>query len=65
MPTAKQSYKIRLTENKNQIKQLQTALTKHAEKFKKNDTDWGFVGDLGHVKASLYQINVFLSKASK
>jgi len=65
MATVKETYKSRQTEIKYQIKQLQTAMIKHAEQFKKNDTNWGFVGDLGHVKEVLSELDGFLKSTKK
>ncbi len=65
MATVKETYKNRQTEIKYQIKNIQAALTKHAEQFKKNDTNWGFVGDLGHVKEVLSELDGFLKSTKK
>lgn len=65
MASVKQTYKNRQTEIKYQIKQLQTALIKHAEQFKKNDTNWGFAGDLGRVKEVLSELDGFMKSTKK
>lgn len=64
MATVKENYRERQSEIKLQIKRIQGALKKHTEKFKKNETNWGFVGDLGHVKTVLSELEDFL-KSSK
>lgn len=60
MATVKETYKKRQSEINNQIKLLQLALDAHAKKFEKNETNWGYVGDLGHIKDSISDLTTFL-----
>lgn len=60
MANAKETYKTRQKEVKSLIGQLQTTLKRHNLKFKKNETNWGYPGDLGHVKAELKELVGFL-----
>lgn len=53
MATAKETYKQRQAEIKQQLKSIEAALKKHAEAFKTNDKNWGYVGDLSHIKSNL------------
>ena len=51
--TAAQAYSRRSKEITDHIKRIQQALKKHAQKFKKEDRNWGYVGDLGHIADEL------------
>ena len=57
MPTVKETYRKRQREISRQIKKLQSYLKKYSEEFKKNDTNWGFVGDLSRLKSDLSELN--------
>jgi hypothetical protein len=64
MSTAKETYKTNEAIIKQQIKMLQEALKKHSKLFKKNETHWGFVGDLGSVKSTLSELDGFMKSAT-
>jgi triphosphoribosyl-dephospho-CoA synthetase len=42
------------------MKRLAKALTTHDREFRKDDKNWGSVGDLGHVESELHDIVRFL-----
>ncbi len=65
MATVKETYAHRQSEIKQLINKLNADLKKHAESFKKNDTNWGSVGDLGHVKTTLSELDGFLKSGKK
>lgn len=60
MATAKQTYQKHQEEIKSKIKALELALKNHAKKFSKNETNWGYVGDLGRIKELLSETNSFI-----
>jgi hypothetical protein len=60
MATVKETYKKRSSEINFLIKEIQSKLKKHESSFKKQDTNWGFVGDLGEIKIKLQEVNSFL-----
>lgn len=64
MSTAKQMYATKSKEILQQIKTIEAALKTHEKHFKKDDANWGMVGDLNHVKAQLGEIDGFLKTAN-
>ena len=52
-------YKPLQTEISFQLKEIQDKLKKHSQK-QKGSNNWGYVGDIAHVKELLGQINDFL-----
>jgi hypothetical protein len=62
-PTAKASFARVEKEVQNLVKSLDAKLKKHSEAFKKSgETDWGYVGSLGHVKNKLEDLTDFLGR---
>jgi hypothetical protein len=59
--TAKETYKKKKKEINEQIKTLQHSLETHSQFFKGNEKNWGYVGDLAHIKSLLIEINSFLA----
>ena len=59
MATVKQTYQKHQEEIKSKIKALELALKNHAKQFSKNETNWGYVGDLGRIKEVLYEFDNF------
>jgi len=51
--SAAQAYKRRSQEIAKFLTTLDKQLKKHAQDFKKNETNWGYVGDLGHIAEEL------------
>jgi hypothetical protein len=60
MATAKESYVKKKSDIKKEIAILEKKLLKHSNNFKKNPTNWGYVGDLGYILTELKNINMFL-----
>lgn len=60
-PTAAQVYAARRNDIARLIDVLQMELEKHAEGAKTDPTNWGRVGDLGHVRGDLINLVTFLS----
>ncbi|HTA84526.1 MAG TPA: hypothetical protein VK783_16400 [Bacteroidia bacterium] len=56
---------IKYAEKQNQIKSelvmLQEKLQRHQVSYNKNTTNWGCIGDLGHILEQLKQLNQFLN----
>lgn len=57
---AKEKYKKNQTDIDKQIVILKETLKAHADKFKKDDSNFGFVGDLGYIKSILIELNGFM-----
>lgn len=51
--TAVQAYDRRSKEIVKLLKDVDRHLKKHAQDFKKESTNWGYVGDLGHIAGEL------------
>lgn len=64
MATVKQTYQKHQDEIKSKIKALEVALKNHAKQFSKNETNWGYAGDLGRVKEVLSELDNF-AKSNK
>lgn len=64
MATVKENYKKKQKEIKLMLKNIEKALNSHEKKFKKHETNWGYVGDLGMVSDTLSTLNYF-SKNNK
>ena len=60
MNTAKNEYQKRIEEIRQQLQDLQVALSAHETKFQSDDKNWGYVGDLGSVQQSLFQLEAFI-----
>jgi hypothetical protein len=56
---SKNSYNQNKKEINQQIKMLKESLEKHSKNFKKDEKNWGFVGDLGMVKSKLSELDGF------
>lgn len=54
--TAQDAYEIRAAEIKILLKELHLKFKEHKGRFKKNPTNWGYVGDMGHVYKKLREI---------
>ncbi|MBI4930176.1 MAG: hypothetical protein HY841_05400 [Bacteroidetes bacterium] len=59
-PTAKEAYALREKEIKLLLKELKVKLKKHRKDFKNYTSNWGYVGDLGHISSKLKEIVLFL-----
>jgi hypothetical protein len=60
-PTAPETYAARANDIARLIDVLQMELQKHAEDAKADPTNWGRVGDLGHVRGDLINLVTFMS----
>lgn len=60
-PSAPQAYAQRRSDIARLLDVLDMELTKHAEGAKADPTNWGRVGDLGHVRGDLINLVAFLS----
>ena len=53
------------SETANEIEMLlntiKTKLKKHSAKFKQNSTNWGYLGDLAHIREELNNIDDFFN----
>ena len=53
-------------ENQNQIKNeltiLKDKLNRHKKAYCKDSTNWGYVGDLGHILTQVKELNQFLNE---
>lgn len=58
--TAKAQYEERAADIKKLISRLQRALKKHEREFAKDEKNWGYAGDLGHVYSELNNIVDFM-----
>ena len=58
MKTAKMAYEEAQTEIKRQIKLLQATLKLHEAEFNKDTKNWGFVGDVNHVKSEIKDLKI-------
>lgn len=58
--TAKETYKKRRTEINVLMAKIKKALNNHDQKFKKNETNWTYVGSLGRVKQDLKETLEFI-----
>lgn len=58
---ADQKYKENLRDCKALLKDIDGLLTKHSREQAGNPKDWGYTGDLGHVKQLLEEPRRFLS----
>lgn len=59
--TAPQAYAARANDIARLLDVLQMELEKHADCAKADPTNWGRVGDLGHVRGDLINLVTFLS----
>jgi len=57
--SAEDRYKDLTKEIGKQIKSLEARLGKHSYKFSKDKNNWGYAGDLGHVKDTLDELLSF------
>jgi len=64
MATVKATYQKHQEEIKSKIKALELALKRHSKQFSENETNWGYVGDLGRVKEVISELDNF-SKSNK
>jgi len=60
MATVKEIYKAKRAEINQRLKKIDIALSKHAGKFKQNETNWGYIGDLGRVNEVLSELENFV-----
>lgn len=60
-PTAREAYAQRRGDIARLLDVLDMELTKHAEGAKADPTNWGRIGDLGHVRGDLINLVAFLS----
>lgn len=58
--TAKETYKKRRKEIDVLMAEIKKALKRHDLKFKKNETNWGYVGSLGRTKQDLKETLEFI-----
>ena len=58
--TAVEAYTRLAVEVNGQLKRLTDALEAHRARHQNNPTDWGYTGDLGHVKELLGEVLAFL-----
>jgi hypothetical protein len=63
--TAKEKYKQTKAEINMQIKMLKEAIDKHSKDFGKDQNNWGYVGDLNHIKSTLGELDGFLKSVKK
>ena len=59
--TADEAYSRISADIKAQIETLTVRLEMHRGSHKDRPADWGYVGDLGHVRELLGEVNAFLS----
>lgn len=57
---ASESYSKQCSEVAIQIAELQQKLDLHSKKQLNDSGNWGYVGDIGHIRESLEQLNKFL-----
>lgn len=57
---AKKEYEDKAKAVKKLMDRLQKVLKKHESEFRKDEKDWGYVGDLGHVESELNDVVRFL-----
>ena len=60
MATTIERYSYHSEEIEKNLNQLKKKLKKHQSDFKKEQTNWGFIGDLAYVNEKLVEINAFL-----
>ena len=60
MKEIEKRYRKNLNEIKSNVNLLNTKLEKHNKKFEVNNTNWGYVGDLGYINEKLNEIVTFL-----
>lgn len=58
---AKDKYGEQIRQIEFQLALLKDKLANHANDFKKNSSNWSFVGDAGNVLEKLKEINQFLN----
>lgn len=56
----KDKYKERFDSISKKISDLQKKLKKHKDEFTRDNLNWGFVGDLGHVDEVLGELSDFM-----
>jgi hypothetical protein len=54
-------YEANLDEINSKLKELKTKIKKHKAQFEKNNSNWGFVGDLSHINTELDNLVRFLN----
>ena len=60
--TAVEAYRAAATEIEARTEALAEALDRHRTLHEAQPTDWGYVGDLGHVRELLNELIAFLPK---
>ena len=59
-PSARDAYKERNAKALKRLESLKQAVIRHGKSFKDDESDWGFVGDLGHVIETLDELCAFM-----
>ena len=57
MVTSNKEYNEKKKTVKRQLDLLQKNLAKHSQRQQKEVRNWGFVGDLGHIKNTIEELN--------
>jgi hypothetical protein len=47
------------------LERLKLALNEHSKRFNDNDTDWGYLGDLGRINDILAELDGFVESNTK
>jgi hypothetical protein len=63
--TAAEAYKARRSDVERLLDMLREEVAHHAEYAAKEPRDWGFVGDLGHVRDLLVEALAFLAQQDR
>ncbi len=63
--TALDEYRARGTDIKQLLMELARQLEAHEQKFRAKPKDWGFPGDLGHVREELENLTLFLGSGDQ
>ena len=62
MKTAQKAYQDRIDSIRQQLKDIELAITTHQSKFEKDSSNWGYVGDIGAVDIQLSTIQGFINE---
>jgi hypothetical protein len=60
MATIIERYSYHSEEIEKNLKQLKKKLKKHQSDFKREQTNWGYVGDLTYINERLAELNSFI-----
>jgi hypothetical protein len=65
MEILKEKYLKNQEEIQLKLERLKLAINEHSKKFNKNNTDWGYLGDLGRINDILAELDGFVESNTK